>query len=193
VVSAQQHPGNPPRGGSELWNAAFNGNLATVESCVARGESVNATGPGGFSALVAASRNGHFEVVKYLVEHGANIEQASNNRDKTALLAAAFKGHLDIVGYLIEKGANVNAQSINGFTPLTDAAINGDIRVVTFLVEHGADVRIKDVQGLTPRGVAEKALLHYDRKQQRAREMDNVQSSRADFERTIEFLKQHGG
>lgn len=182
-----------PSGGGPLWQAAFNGDLPALKASVEHGGDVNAPGPGGFSPLVAAARNGHLEVVEYLVEHGAKIDQANNSRDKTALLAASFKGHLDIVQYLVEKGANLNAQSINGFTPLTDAAINGDVRIVTYLVEHGADVHIRDVQGMTPRQTAEMALQRYDRRQARARQENNVTASRGDFQEVIEFLKQHGG
>ena len=47
-------------------------------------------------ALIWASVNGHLEVVKFLVEQGADVT-ANNNR---ALKWASEKGHLEIVNFL---------------------------------------------------------------------------------------------
>jgi hypothetical protein len=46
--------------------------------------------------LGLASRHGHLEVVKYLVEHGADIHA----EDDYALVLACRKGHFEIVKYL---------------------------------------------------------------------------------------------
>ena len=127
-----------------LFHDAASGDLEGVKSAIEHGADVNFRGPGGFNALNAAARNGHLEVVQYLVEHGAVIDQSDNHLHKTALLAASFQRHFDIVKYLVEKGANVNAQSFNGFTPLHDAAYVGNFQIVQFLVEHGADVHIRN-------------------------------------------------
>src|SRR6516164_773540 len=134
---------------SDLWQAAFDGDVSKVQSAVEHGASVNTKGRGGFSALLAAARNGHLDVVKYLVEHGASIDERDNNRDKTPLLAAAFKGHYEIVKYLVEKGANVNVQAINGWTPLHDSAYIGDVQISKYLVDHGTNLQLKNEHGET--------------------------------------------
>ena len=51
--------------------------------------------------LITASQLGHIEVVKYLVQHGANV----NARDSYALRWAARYGHIEVVKYLKSKGA----------------------------------------------------------------------------------------
>jgi ankyrin repeat protein len=51
-------------------------------------------------ALREASRGGYLEILKYLVDKGADIH---TNYD-AALRFASSKGHLEIVKYLIEKG-----------------------------------------------------------------------------------------
>ena len=58
-------------------------------------------------ALRWASKNGHLEVVKYLVENKANIH-AQNDE---ALRLASENGHLEVVKYLVENKANIHAQN----------------------------------------------------------------------------------
>ena len=45
--------------------------------------------------------NGHLEIVKYLVEQGANIHIL----DEAPLRDACFYGYFEIVKYLVEQGA----------------------------------------------------------------------------------------
>jgi ankyrin repeat protein len=60
------------------------------------------------NALCWASEDGHLDIVKYLVEHGANIH-ASNDG---LLCLASYHRHLDIVKYLVDQGANIHANNI---------------------------------------------------------------------------------
>ena len=53
-----------------------------------------------------ASENGHLEIVKYLVERGADLNAKANSKS-TALIYAYKEDHLEIVKYLVEHGANV--------------------------------------------------------------------------------------
>lgn len=62
--------------------------------------------------LRAACFEGYFEIVKYLVEHSADIEIA-NRHGHTCLMVSCYKGHTQIVRYLLEKGADVNRKSMN--------------------------------------------------------------------------------
>ena len=51
-----------------------------------------------------ASENGQIEVVKYLVEKGADLTIESYNSYYTALMLASQNEHNDIVKYLESKG-----------------------------------------------------------------------------------------
>jgi hypothetical protein len=168
-----------------LWQAAFSGDLEGVKSAVGQGAAVDFKGQSGFTPLNAAARNGHLEIVKYLVEHGADIDKSDNSRDKTPLLAASFKGHFDIVKYLVEKGAKVNVQSINGFTPLHDAAYVGNFEVVKYLVEHGADVRIRNKHNQTAIETARQGS-------RRAAAHGKTNAGPEDYEKVINYLKSRG-
>ncbi len=64
---------------------------------------------GGLTALQFAARQGFTDVVKALVDGGADINQL-NAGDKTSpLLIAIINGHFDLAMYMLEKGANPNA------------------------------------------------------------------------------------
>ena len=58
------------------------------------------------SKLIETSYKGHIDVIKHLVESGADIHA---NTDK-ALRVASMYGHLNIVEYLVENGADVHAK-----------------------------------------------------------------------------------
>ena len=86
------------------------------------------------SPLSEASTGGNVEMVKYLVEHGADI----HFWEDTPLINASYMGHLDIVKYLLEQGANVNAKNN---AALIEAARGGRLNLVKYLAEeHNADI-----------------------------------------------------
>ena len=78
------------------------------------------------SPLTKTSENGHLEVVKYLVEQGADICVDSDQ----ALRWASRNGYLKVVKYLVEQGANIHARSEEA---LVFANMNGYLDVVDYL------------------------------------------------------------
>ena len=80
-------------------------------------------------ALCSASENGHLEVVKLLIEKGADVHAD----DDLALCRASNYGHLEVVKFLIKKGANVHADDDGA---LRWAFENGHLEVVEFLKKH---------------------------------------------------------
>ena len=49
---------------------------------------------------------GHIEVVRFLVESGANKDQGRTDTGATPLLIAGQQGHLEVVRFMGEVGAN---------------------------------------------------------------------------------------
>ncbi|MBX7223439.1 MAG: ankyrin repeat domain-containing protein [Blastocatellia bacterium] len=91
----------------------------------------------GTQPLVEAGTNGQTEVVRYLLEKGASLEQ-KNKFCATALERAAYAGHRETVVLLISKGANVNATSLDG--SVLEAAREGHHpEIVALLKQHGAN------------------------------------------------------
>jgi glutaminase len=65
------------------------------------GWKVNAFDYDGRTALGIAASEGHLQVVKYLVSHGANLKQ-KDIRNNDALADARREGHVEVVQYLEE-------------------------------------------------------------------------------------------
>jgi ankyrin repeat protein len=79
---------------------------------------------GGLTALLHASRQGHIEAARALLDGGASIDKAGAGDGTTALLMAVLNGQFDMAMMLIERGANPDiASKANGATPLW-AAVN---------------------------------------------------------------------
>jgi ankyrin repeat protein len=123
----------------DLSTAAATGDMSTVEKLVHQGTNVNALPPDtdgagpGLPALLVAAENGHENVVRFLLEHGANIELKVED---TPLLMACIKGHDSIAKLLLDHGANPNARGEG--TPLSVAEERQDSHLVELLKSHGA-------------------------------------------------------
>ncbi|WP_180084487.1 ankyrin repeat domain-containing protein [Acinetobacter sp. YH12145] len=81
----------------ELVYWASLGELVEVEKSLANGTDVNSADDEGYSALHAAAENGYLDVVKLLVEKGANVQHKTQY---TALELAEMAGNDDVVAYL---------------------------------------------------------------------------------------------
>ena len=97
------------------------------------------------SPLMLAALKGHTEIVKRLVEKGADV----NKPGWAPLHYAATNGHIEIMNLLLEHHAYIDASSPNGSTPLMMAALYGTASAVKLLLEAGADPTIKNTLGLT--------------------------------------------
>ena len=78
-----------------------------------------------------AAKNGHIEIVAFLIESGANIHIAS--KVGTALVWAAYSGHTNIVILLYKHGADPYFVNVFGKTALTYAHENQDQSTMDFL------------------------------------------------------------
>ena len=96
--------------------------------------------------LYGASEHGHLDVVRMLLEHGADPNRATTG-GATPLTAAAEHGRVEVARLLLQKGAIVDAACLEGATPLYIAAEFGHKEVVELLLARGADVN-----GATPFG-----------------------------------------
>ncbi|KAL4123477.1 hypothetical protein PRIC2_009332 [Phytophthora ramorum] len=138
---------NAAEGRRELRKAARKGDIEGVKRLVGDGTGVIAHRTGD-TLLALAVQSGHLEVVRYLVEQGANRE-ATGWLDKTVLMLAASLGHLEVARYLVEQGAKKEATDNQGKTALIWAACHGRLDMVRYLAEQGAKKDAIDQNGNT--------------------------------------------
>ena len=103
----------------------------------------------GATALWCASCWGHYNILRILIDNGANVDNPTES-GSTALRPACYDGRLDIVQYLVEHGADVNTTHLNKSTCLMNICHKGSYEIAQYLLTKGADPKLKCLKGQTP-------------------------------------------
>jgi len=96
------------------------------------------------SPLIQAVKSNDIELVRLLIENGADVTVDYVGDSNHSLLHASEWGFSAIVQMLVTAGANVNDGGINKTSPLILAAQHRHVKCVQILVEAGADLNAKD-------------------------------------------------
>ena len=148
--------------GGRLINYAENGDIKRVIEMLESGADINYRGGDyGQTALMASSRDGHYEIVKLLLESDA-IPNIRDNLGNTALMYASFSGldrDLPIVKLLLESGANPNISDNDGDTAYDLALYTGNTRIIDILKYYMNIHHIYRIQALQ-RGNLIRRKLH---------------------------------
>ncbi len=103
---------------AQLRTACLRGDLAEVKLLLSKGADVNSTDDVGWSALHYAAHHGHTEVVKTLIQAGANLNVQPKIDGRTPLhFAAIAPARLDAAIELINFGADVTLKDSKRRTP----------------------------------------------------------------------------
>jgi ankyrin repeat protein len=131
-----------------LFESCAMGQLDRVSQILAEdGGAPLSHGPDGHTPLGLACFFGHRDVVRLLLEKGADVNTASRNAQRVAPLhAATARQDAEIVEALLKAGADPNRRQEAGITPLHEAAAAGQDAIARLLVAHGAhrDARAED-------------------------------------------------
>ena len=145
---------------------AYYGDVSALRYLVASGSSLASLGNN--FGLNEAVFHGHWQLVQYLLEQGADANEPDAATGETPLHAALCKANRpqydSVVHVLLAHGANPNvAAKLNaetgafmrdcrtkGETPLHRAAAFGTEEVIRLLLEAGAVADAKDMNGDTP-------------------------------------------
>jgi ankyrin repeat protein len=99
----------------------------------------------------------YFDVVRYLLEHGIDVDAQADTEHSTPLHLASYYGGFKIARLLLDHQADINMRDKNGRTPLHGTLVNMNdslddyfFDAVRFLLEHGADVHALDNDHATP-------------------------------------------
>lgn len=95
-----------------------------------------------------ASLGGFHDLVDFLVEKGAPLNQQSNNDyGPLPIHWACVHGNVLTVEYFLNKGVHIDATDLNGCTPLIVSAQYGESLCVSYLLQKGANKFHVDTNG----------------------------------------------
>ncbi|HWF08562.1 MAG TPA: ankyrin repeat domain-containing protein [Bryobacteraceae bacterium] len=149
-----------------LMTVARTGSVPAAKVLLAHGAKADARETWhGETALMWAAAQQHPEMVKALIDAGADVNAVSTvvkwerqttaePREKwlplggfTPLMFAAREGCVECAKVLIDAKADVNLADPDGITPMVNSIINGHYDVATLLLEKGADPNLSDKTG----------------------------------------------
>jgi ankyrin repeat protein len=131
----------------ELFMAIGPGDLAGVQSLLARGADPNARNGLQMTPMLIAAASGQVPVVEALLRAGAKLDEPTIYG--TPLSFAAMAGRTPVAQLLLGRGANPNTQRPDGISVLMLAARSGDPEMVNELLRRKAELNAKDNDGAT--------------------------------------------
>ncbi|XP_051927506.1 histone-lysine N-methyltransferase EHMT2 [Hippocampus zosterae] len=133
-----------------LHHAAKQGNLEIVNTLLETGQvDVNAQDSGGWTPIIWAAEHKHVQVIKVLLNRGADV--TINDKELNVCLHwAAYAGNVDIAEMVLNAGCSLASVNVHGDTPLHIAAREGYLECVTLFLSRGADIDTINREGDTP-------------------------------------------
>jgi ankyrin repeat protein len=153
-------------GVSLIRHCAYFGDVSAMRFLLANGESLDVLGDN--LGLIAASFHGHWRLCQFLLESGADANEAEGDTGETPLHACLCTTdrvtHDRVLTVLLDHGADPNRATKNametggfmrdcrtkGETPLHRAAAFGTEETIQLLLAAGATLDVKDANGDTP-------------------------------------------
>ncbi len=141
-----------------LREAVILGDVELARAACEAGESPDGPARGLVETyLVFAADYGHREMVRFLLDRGADIE-GEYDLGERALKRAAEAGHEDIVELLLDRGADPNHSDWSGVTPRAAAVMRGHQRIAERLLVRGARRSLLDAVALDDVALVEHLL-----------------------------------
>ena len=128
-------------------------NIGEVQRLIGLGANINAVTPSGRTPLMFATGYGHINIVRFLLENGANVNAKDTFKGWTVLMFSTIltNEEFEIAKLLIENGADVNeSTNYSGETVLIIACKRCHFNIVRLLIETpNIDLDITDNNGYT--------------------------------------------
>ena len=104
---------------------------------------INISTDAGMTALMNAAHWENTDIVKILIEKGANLD-FQDDYGHTALMYTLYNKDIDTAKMLIEKGADLDIQDSRKDTVLMKAVRKGNNKLAELLIEKGANLNLKN-------------------------------------------------
>lgn len=133
-VNKRSHDGRTP-----IFWAAYRGNLDLMKSLIQNGAKTDLIDSHGYSLANFSATTGQLDIKLYelLIQHGAVLQNESNNDGATPLLL--ILPHLkstDMVSYFTSKGLRLEQTDHNGNNAFAYAAKGGNTLIMDYLIEN---------------------------------------------------------
>ena len=134
----------------DIHEFARKGDLESVKGLIEQNpELVSAKDKDGRTPLHWACRGVHLDVVKFLVEKGADVNAEDSNKI-VPLHSLATRNNAAAIAVLLDNGAEVDFEDYGGNTALHYAALSDAKDAVEILLAAGADIEKIEDYGRTP-------------------------------------------
>lgn len=122
--------------------------LKTISQLIANGLDINTTFKGQSTLLHFAAEYGKYDIAKYLVDKGANLNLQDNAKNTPLMVSTSvFSQHDSISVLLINQGANLNIVGSSGSTALRNTIGIGGAgqqpNIFKLLIDKGADINFQ--------------------------------------------------
>lgn len=92
--------------------------------------------------LGCACQKGLLDVIKTMVDLGADLNQGNNHTGARPLVSAGYFGHDDVAEYLLKQGSRVDTDS-SEVNPLLAAIVGRSVACVRLLLDTGIDAIVR--------------------------------------------------
>ena len=158
VLNLQERQKSKP-----LFRAVQDRDLANLKKSISCGANIEGKNESGMTPLLLAASNGTEDIVRELLNQGADV-RSRDKHQRTALhlailaadLAILKSGHSDLVRLLLEHNPtktitfDVNASDYEGKTPLHFCVVRNMSEAAEMLLDYGACPESRDLAKLTP-------------------------------------------
>lgn len=144
-----------------IWYAAQQNDLPRVEKLVNQGTDVNKPDKSGYTALHYASRNGHYEICKFLISKRTNVNALTKAGRASPLHRCAAAGHINIFKLLMDHYADITLQDGDGKTVLHRAIEGKHVKLIETIISINSQLlNIADNKGKTPQQYLQSSELN---------------------------------
>ena len=143
--------------------------------------SVNEASDSGLTPLASAVVRGNIDIVKMLLESGANCDSLSFFEGGNVLHYAVEHEMEEIVDELIDKNVSVNERNEKGLTALMIAAEKGNLTIIRKLIQSKCEINAVDRKGSTPVIISVRNYLMGDRSDEAIECIQELIDAKADL------------